>query len=226
MFNSLPKLISVLPMTLYITFISLIIGFAAAVIIAIVREREIPILSQVLGILVSFVRGTPVLVQLYMVYYGLPRLLVYLEQQGVSVKSGSLPPLLIAVFAYSINSAANLSETIRSAYHSVDSGQIRAGLSVGMTPTMTIIRIVIPQLITNLIPNFSNFCLDLIKDTALVYNIGVVEIMAKSNIIASFGFQYLEVYLDALIIYLVTCFVIGKLLQIAEEVANKKVLQA
>lgn len=226
MVKSFPKLVAVLPMTLYIAFVSLLIGFIAAVLIAIARERKIPILAQILGVLVSFVRGTPVLVQLYMVYYGLPRFLMYLANQGVNVKANSLPPLLIAIFAYAINAAANLSETVRSAYHSVDRRQFEAGLSVGMTPTRAITRIVIPQLITNLIPNFSNFCLDLLKDTALVYNIGVVEIMAKSNIIASFGFQYLEAYLDALVIYLITCWVIGKLLQIAEQFAKRRVFQS
>lgn len=223
MVDSLPKLISVIPMTIYISVVSVVIGFILAAIIAIVREKRIKGLSQIFAVLVSFIRGTPILVQLYVIYYGLAQFLYYLQNQGVSVKPGSLPHLVIAISAYSLNAAANLSETIRSAYHSVDQDQYRAALSVGMTPSSSMRRIVIPQLIPNLIPNFSNFFLDMIKDTALVYNIGIIEIMGKSNIVASFGFKYLETYLDALILYLVICFVFGKILSYAETYVTKRV---
>lgn len=223
MIDSLPKLISVIPMTIYISVVSVIVGFALAAIIAIIREKKIKVLSQIFAVLVSFVRGTPILVQLYVIYYGLPQFLYYLQNQGVNVKLGSLPHLVIAISAYSLNAAANLSETIRSAYHSVDKDQYQAALSVGMTPSLSMRRIVIPQLIPNLIPNFSNFFLDLIKDTALVYNIGIIEIMAKSNIIASFGFKYLETYLDALLLYLVICFVFGKILSLTETYVTRRV---
>ncbi len=218
MASTFPKIVSVLPMTLYISIVATVIGFIFAVLIAVARERQIPVLAPVLGVLVSFVRGTPILVQLYVVYYGLPRLLVALDGRG-----GSLPATLIAISAYAINAAANLSETVRSAYHSIDSRQYQAALSVGMTPTRGIVRIVVPQLITNLIPNFANFFLDLLKDTSLVYNIGIIEIMGKSNILASFGFQYLEAYLDALFVYLITCWVFAKVLQLAELYAKKHV---
>ncbi len=223
MVQSLPQLISVVPVTLYISVIAIIIGFIFAALIAIIREKNIKILSPICAFVVSFVRGTPIIVQLYVVYYGLPQFLYFLENSGVNVRPNSLPQIFIAIFAYSINASANLSESIRSAYHSVDHNQYLAALSVGMKPSTGIRRIVIPQLVPNLIPNFSNFFLDLIKDTALVYNIGIVEIMGKSNIIASFGFKYLETYLDALFLYLVICFFFGKILQITESVVRKRV---
>ncbi len=225
MVDSLPKLISVVPMTIYISVVSVIIGFILAALIAIVREKRVKGLSQIFAVLVSFIRGTPILVQLYVIYYGLPQFLYFLQNQGVNVKPGSLPHLVIAISAYALNAAANLSETIRSAYHSVDQDQYQAALSVGMTPSLSMRRIVIPQLIPNLIPNFSNFFLDLIKDTALVYNIGIIEIMAKSNIVASFGFKYLETYLDALFLYLVICFVFGKGLSLIETYVTKRVFR-
>ncbi|MFT8362255.1 MAG: amino acid ABC transporter permease [Sporolactobacillus sp.] len=221
--ESLPQVASVLPVTLFIAIVATFVGFLLAIGIAIARERKIKVLAQVLGVLVSFIRGTPMIVQLYVVYYGLPQLLMYLANLGLDVQPQSLPHMIIAVSAYALNAAANLSETIRSAYRSVDYGQYEAAISVGMTPTRAMRQIIIPQLIVNLVPNFSNFFLDLIKDTSLVYNIGIVEIMAKANIIASLGFQYLETYLDALFVYLVICFVFGKLLQVVEVLLRKHV---
>lgn len=77
-------------------------------------------------------------------------------------------------------------------------------------------QIVVPQLITNLIPNFTNIFLDLIKDTALIYNIGLVEIMGQANIVSSLGFKYLETYTDALIIYIIICWIFAKVFQLIE----------
>lgn len=219
MLKSLPKLIAVLPMTLYLAFIALVIGLIAAVGIVIVRELKVPFFAKLFAILVSFVRGTPILVQLYVVYYGLPRLFLLLGGHAAN----HLPSILIAILAYAINAAANLSESIRSAYHSVDPRQYRAALSVGLTPRRAITRIVVPQAVINFIPNFSNVGLDLLKDTALVYNIGIIEIMGRANIVASFGFQYLETYLDALLIYLVVCWIIGKGLQLCEHALSRNV---
>ena len=78
-------------------------------------------------------------------------------------------------------------------------------------------QIVVPQLITNLIPNFTNIFLDLIKDTALIYNIGLVEIMGQANIVSSIGFKYLETYTDALVIYIVICWIFAKIFQLIED---------
>ena len=86
-----------------------------------------------------------------------------------------------------------------------------------MTPFKTMTQIVVPQLITNLIPNFTNIFLDLIKDTALIYNIGLVEIMGQANIVSSIGFKYLETYTDALVIYIVICWIFAKIFQLIED---------
>ena len=90
-----------------------------------------------------------------------------------------------------------------------------------MTPLRAIIQIVVPQLIANLIPNFTNIFLDLIKDTALVYNIGIVEIMGEANIISAIGFKYLETYVDALIIYIIICWFFAKLFQVIELIIRR-----
>ncbi|GAX02590.1 glutamine ABC transporter permease protein [Secundilactobacillus pentosiphilus] len=216
--HSFPKILSVAPTTIVLSIIATILGFILAVLIVIVRERNVKILAPVAALYVSFIRGTPIIVQMYVVYYGLPQLLVALKHAGLDTSTNGLPAMLIAILAYSFNASANISESIRSAYHSVDHRQYEAAVTVGMTPTRAMTRIVIPQLVANFIPNFANLFIDLIKDTAIVYNIGIVEIMAKANILSSIGFKYLETYLDALIIYIVICWIFAKLFQVGEAI--------
>ncbi|MHA8138173.1 amino acid ABC transporter permease [Lactobacillaceae bacterium Scapto_B20] len=216
MIKAFPQLLSVLPITIYLSVLGVLIGLILAVGIAIVREKRTPGLAQFLDLYVSIFRGIPIIVQIYVVYYGLPRLLYALSAQGANDKAITLPSMLIGVVAFALNASANLSEAIRSAYHSVDKSQYEAALSVGLSPVQVVIKIIFPQLVPNFIPNFTNIFLDLIKDTALVYNIGIVEIMGKANILASFGFNYLEAYLDSLVIYLIVCFVFSKLFYFIE----------
>ena len=222
--QSLPQIIAAAPMTLLIALIATLAGLILAILIVMARERKktIPIVTPLVATLVSFIRGTPILVQLYVVYYGLPQLLVAMKSWGWNVSTNGLPALLIAFLAYSLNAAANLSESIRSAYHAVDPGQYEAAVTVGMTPFRAMKRIVVPQLIANLLPNLTNILLDLVKDTALVYNIGIVEIMGQANIISSLGFKYLETYLDALIVYIVICWVIARLFQLTEFLMRRR----
>lgn len=221
--NSFSKILLMAPTTIYLTIVATIIGFIIAVLIVIVRERKIRVLNPIVATLVSFIRGTPIIVQMYVVYYGLPQLLLVLKGMGLNTNPNGLPAMTIAIAAYSLNASANISESIRSAYHSVDHRQYEGAVTVGMSPLRAMTRIVIPQLLTNFIPNFSNLFLDLIKDTAMVYNIGIVEIMAEANIVSSIGFKYIETYLDALLIYIVICWFFAKLFQIGEIVVRKHV---
>lgn len=214
--ESFSQILLAVPLTLLIALVATLIGLVLAIGVVIAREKKIPVLSQVLATLVSFIRGTPILVQLYVVYYGLPQLLTSMQAAGWHVDPNGLPAIVIAFSAYGLNAMANLSESIRSAYHAVDPGQYEAAISVGMRPRVAMTQIVVPQLISNLIPNFTNILLDLIKDTALVYNIGLVEVMGKANIISSEGFKYLETYTDALIIYIAICWIFGFTLRMVE----------
>lgn len=224
--DSFPSILQAAPLTIVISLAATIIGLILAILVAIARERKVPFLSQVLAVLVSFIRGTPILVQLYVVYYGLPQLLVLMKGWGWNTDPNGLPAIVIALSAYGLNAMANLSESIRAAYQSVDPGQYQAALTVGMTPWRSMTQIVVPQLIANLLPNFTNILLDLIKDTVLVYNIGIVEIMGQANIISSEGFKYLETYTDALVIYILICWIFGILLQLIEKQVRRRYVTA
>ena len=185
--DSFSQIASVAPVTLLIAIVAAVVGLLLAILVAVVRERQVKGLAPIVAVIVSFVRGTPIIVQLYVVYYGLPQLLVVMKGWGWNTNPNGLP----------------------------------AAVAVGMTPLRAIIQIVVPQLIANLIPNFTNIFLDLIKDTALVYNIGIVEIMGEANIISAIGFKYLETYVDALIIYIIICWFFAKLFQVIELIIRR-----
>lgn len=214
--RAFPEILSAAPMTLFLSVISTLIGILFAALIAFLRIKKIPVLNELSVVFVSMIRGTPILVQLFVVYYGLPEFLSYLQTKGFALSANGLPHLLIAIIAFTFNASAYLSEVFRSAYRSVDSGQMEAALSVGMNGFQALIRIIIPQALTAAIPNFSNVFIELLKDTSLAYNIEVVELMAKSNVVAALGLNYLEAYVDALIIYLVICFLFSQFFHLLE----------
>ncbi|PJI07603.1 MULTISPECIES: amino acid ABC transporter permease [Clostridium] len=219
--DSFPKILAGVPMTLFITIFAIMIGLVVGLVISIVKIKKVPVLSQIAGIYISFVRGTPILVQLYVVFYGIPELLTYINRSGIHVSQKGIPNLAISLIAFTLNASAYLSENIRSALNSVDKGQYEAAYSVGMTELQCLKRIVIPQALVVAVPNFSNVFLEITKDTSLAFTVMVTEIMAKASIQASNGYKYLEVYVDAAIIYFIVCFIFGKLFDFVENRLKK-----
>lgn len=152
-------LIPGLTMTLPLTAISFCIALVIAVIVALVQFAKVKGLRQVARFYVWFVRGTPLLVQLFVVFYGLGQLGLVLE------------PFTAAVIVFSINEGAYAAETIRASLESIPSGQMEAGLSVGMTYLQTMRHIVLPQAMRTAFPPLSNSLISMMKDTSLVSNI-------------------------------------------------------
>jgi len=212
-----PKILEAVPITLFITIFSIVIGLIIGLFIAICRINKVPILKNIAAIYVSFIRGTPILVQLYVVFYGLPELFTYLhESRGWNLSSNAIPHIAIVLIAFTLNASAYLSENIRSALSSVDKGQVEAAYSVGMTSVQSLKRIIIPQALVAALPNFSNVFLEIAKDTSLAFSVMVVEIMATATVEASSGYKYLEAYVDASIIYFIICFIFAKFFVILE----------
>jgi len=171
---------------------------------------------------VSFFRGTPLLVQIYVIFFGLPELFDYINSRtGWHLPANDIPPLLFALFAFTINTSAYLAETIRSALQSVDSGQMEAAHAVGLTTWQGLKRIVIPQALVVALPTLGNIFLGLIKGTSLAYAVRVLEVLAKAKIIAGDGYQYLETYIDAAIIYWIVSFIFEKIFIILEYRLNR-----
>ncbi len=186
--ESFPKILAKLPVTLLIS----VAAFAAAVIIgfivALIKIYRVPVLQRLADLYISFIRGTPVLVQLYIICYGIPKI-IYYEQVNFNrfamVDVNLIPGVIYVLVAYSVNIGAYQAETIRSAIEAVGRGQVEAASSVGMTTAQTMTHVVIPQAFVIALPNFGNALISAIKDTSLVFVAGVIDILAEARILGA-----------------------------------------
>ena len=186
-------LLAGLKMTIPLTAISFSIGLVIALFTALVQTAKIPVLRVLARVYVWIIRGTPMIVQLFVVYFGLPSI-------GILLNS-----FASAVLVFSISVGAYCSETVRAAIESVPSGQIEAGYCVGMNYWQIMFRIVIPQALRTAFPPLSNSLIGLVKDTSLAYSIAIVEIMATAQRIATRTYDYFWLYIEAAFVYLIFC---------------------
>lgn len=215
MIHSLPAILAHLPVTLLIAIVSMLLGIVLGLITALVRMYKVPFLGRLFAVYVSFIRGTPLLVQLYLVFYGIPKIIYYLQTEKHFLQQfdvNSVAPEYFALFAFSINLGAYLSETIRSAIASVDQGQFEAADALGLSKTQTMLKIVLPQAAVVALPNIGNTLISTIKDTSLVFVLGVVDIMGQAKIMGARGLAFFEVYVGVALIYWLVCILIEVLL--------------
>ena len=222
--ESFPTIIARLPITVGIAVGSLIFGLVIGIATALIKIYQVPVLKTISSFYVSFIRGTPLLVQIYLVFYGLPKVIYYFQTeygwlQGLDVNI--IPPEVYALLAFSINVGAYLSETIRSAIESVDKGQFEAAKAIGMSPTQMMLKIIFPQALAVAIPNLGNVFISTIKDTSLVFIIGVVDIMGQAKILGSRGLAFFEVYIATSIIFWILCIIVERLLVMIEKRARR-----
>ena len=195
-----------MPTTLLITVVSLAIGGIIGLFIALARVNKVKVLSQIGRAYVSIIRGTPVVLQILVIYSVVPSLLnVILKASGSTMNIFDLNPIIYAFIVFSLNMAGTLSEVFRSALLTVNKGQLEAGLTTGLTLSQTYKRIIIPQTLTAAIPNLCNATVGLIKNTSLAFMMTVRDITAVAKIEASYGYNYVEAYLDILVIYVIIC---------------------
>ena len=189
--DSFPKiLIPGLTVTLPLALVSFAFALVIAVATALVQYANIPVLKQVARFYIWIVRGTPLFVQLYLVYFGLPDLGIMLD---------SLPTAIIVL---SINTGAYAAETVRGALESVPVGQLEAGSCVGMSYMQVMRRIVLPQALRTAFPPLSNELISLVKDTSLVASILVAEMFRATPEIVSREWVTMPLYLEVAAIYL------------------------
>lgn len=200
-----PKVLSRLPVTINIVLVSISIAMVLGTCIAIVRIKKIMILNQLAAIYVSFVRGTPILVQLFLVYYGMPLLIAGIVGSNIT---SDWNKLIFVYIAYGLNEAGFLSEHIRAAILSVPVGQAEAGYSIGLSTSQTFSRIIAPQAFRVLLPGFSAMLVGLLPATSLAYMLGVMDMMGKVKAIGTVTFHTLEGYFSAAIIFVVASFIL------------------
>lgn len=207
-------LLPYIQVTLVIAVISFGFGLILAILLAIVIIYEVPGLSTVSKVYISFFRSTPMLTQLFFFYFGLSPFIPVLKQAS---------PLVSLLIIMSMNESAFMAETLRGAISSVDKGQREAALSLGMTEAQAFRRIILPQAFRVAIPGLSNSFISLIKGSSLGFTIGVVEIMTKSKLLAAKGFRFMEAYLASLALYWLLIWLLGFGQKYIEKYANKGV---
>ena len=204
--ESFPKmLLPGLTMTIPLTEISFSLALVIAVIAAMIQVAKVPVLKQLVRFYIWVIRGTPLLVQLYVIFYGLPNLGIILE------------PFPTAVLVFSVNEGAYCAETMRAAIESVPRGQLEAGACVGMSWLQTMWHVVLPQAFRTAFPPLSNSLISMLKDTSLAANITVMEMFMVTQRIASRYYEHLALYIEVALVYLLFCTVLTRLQAFCEK---------
>lgn len=207
--ESFPKiLLPGLTMTIPLTVISFAFGMIIAVVCAMIMFAKVPVLTQLIRTYIWIIRGTPLLVQLFIIFYGLPNLGILLE------------PFPAAVIVFSLSTGAYCAETMRGALESVPKGQMEAGFCVGMSYLQIMRRIVLPQAFRTAFPPLSNSLISLVKDTSLAANITVVEMFMATKRIVSTTYEPLALYIEVALIYLLFSTVLEQLQHYGERKLN------
>lgn len=196
-FQALPSLLLGALVTLQLTALSVFFGLIGGSLIGIARLSPSRLLRWVTRAYVDFFRGTPLLVQVFMIYFGIPAVMT---QLGLSF---SFDRLVAAVLALSLNSAAYVAEIVRAGIQSIDLGQSEAAQSLGMGSTQTMRYIIFPQALQRMLPPLGNEFISLLKDTSLVAVIGFEELFRRGQLIVAGNYRAFEIYAAVALIYLV-----------------------
>lgn len=204
--TALPTLLSATPVTLGFALAAMVLGLPLGFAVALARLSNTGALRGLSSVFVSFMRGTPLLVQIFVIYYGLPSL-------GVT-----LNPVAGGIIALTLNAAAYLSETMRAAILSIHKGQREAATSLGLNPAQTMRLIILPQAARVALPSMSNTLIGLVKDTSLVSVITVVELLRSAQLVIARTFEPFGPYLAAALIY----WLISSLLELVQRALERR----
>lgn len=203
--NAIPFLLEGIPFTLMISFGGLLIGFALGIFFGLLSINKLWFLKWPATAYIEIFRGTPILVQVLFIFYGLPDLI------GTSIN-----PLTAGIAAIALNSGAYISEVVRGGVQSIDKGQNEAGLSLGLSRTQTFWSIIWPQAFRRMVPPLGNQAIVSIKDTSLFSVIGVGELVRQGQIYIATTFQAFEVYFMVALMYLAITFSLSLILRFIE----------
>lgn len=190
--------------TVELALYTAIFGTLLGIVVALLRMSRVKVLKVLAGAYIEFLRGTPLLVQVLIVFYGLPQL-------GVK-----LPRMTAGTVALVINSAAYMAEIVRSGIQAIDGGQTEASRSLGMNGVQTMVYVILPQAIKNILPAIGNEFVSIIKESSILYTIGIYELTYQANKLASTNFRYLETLTISALIYFVLTFTASRLLGLLE----------
>ena len=212
MLGLVPVLLGYLPLTLQLAGVAMVMALILACVFAVVRVLGIPVLNQLTIVFISFFRGTPLLVQLFLFYYGLPQLFSVLTViDGVTA----------TIMGLTLHFSAYMAESIRAAIIGVDRSQTEAALSIGMTNSQLMRRIILPQATRIALPTLMNYFIDMIKATSLAFTLGVTELMGATQKEAAGSFLYFEAFIVAAVMYWIVVEILSQLQKYLEIRLNK-----
>ena len=206
MINSLPLLIVGAGITIQITAISVGLGLIIGMFVGIARICNVKVLRALATVYIDFLRGTPLLVQIFLIYFALPM-----------VVGQRVDPFIAAITACGINSGAYIAEIFRAGIQAIDEGQMEAGRSLGMSWVQTMRYIIVPQAFKNVIPPLGNEFIALLKDSSLVSVIGFEELARRGQLIIARTYGSLEIWITVALIYLVMTLTISRLVSYMEK---------
>lgn len=216
-FSSIPELLYKLPITLGLASLSMVLALILGLLMAIIKMKKIKVLTQITNVLISLLRGTPIIVQLYVAFFGIPMFFQAINQRfGTNMVVADIPGFVYAMVALGLNQSGFMAEIIRSALQSVNSGQIEAAHAIGMTSSQTLRRIILPEAFEVALPTIGNSMISIIKGTSLAFTCAVIEITAQGKIIGGRTYRYFEVYVSLAIIYWVITIIIEQIIKIIE----------
>ena len=208
-----PTILSYTGMTLRIAIVAMVFSVLFSLIITIVRYYRIPVLTPVVNLYIDLFRGTPLLVQLFFIYYGLAQLFpIFVNLSGYAA----------TVIGMTLNTSSYMTEDMRGALESVPRGQVEAGLSVGMTDLQVMRHVILPQAARVAMPVMGNEFISLVKNSSMAFTLGVREIMAEASLLGTSSSNYFECYLDAFIVYFILSKIITILQNAVERYLNRR----
>ncbi|SFV44761.1 amino acid ABC transporter permease [Mammaliicoccus sciuri] len=203
----LPMLEGLVKYSIPITLVTFVLGLILALVTALMRISSSKVLKGIARFYVSIIRGTPMIVQLFIIFYGIPE--IGRLATGNADNQLTLSPVIAAIIGLSLNVGAYASEILRGGIISIPKGQTEAAYSIGMNYKQTVQRIILPQAIRVSVPALGNTFLSLIKDTSLLGFILVAEMFRKAQEVASTTYEFLTIYLLVAILYWIVCFIIS-----------------
>ncbi|MBP5490550.1 MAG: amino acid ABC transporter permease [Lachnospiraceae bacterium] len=217
MWSRVPHLVKKIPITLELAGLAFLVSIIIGLLIAIIRYKKVKILSPIASAFLSLMRGTPMLIQLYVAYYGIPAILRIFNSWGADIDVNIIPKMVYAFVALGLYQAAFTSEIFRAALESVDKGEIEAATAMGMTYPQILRRIIVPEALENALPGICNSVIGLVKGTSLASTCGIIEITYQNSILAGRDYRYLEGYVALAIIYWVITVILEKIFKLIEK---------
>ena len=208
----MPILLKYLGVTMEMALWGFVFALILALGLALVRVFKITFIQHLASLYISFFRGTPLLVQLFLLYYGFPQFMpIFVGMDAFTA----------AIIGLSLHFSAYMAESIRAAILGIDKSQMEACLSLGMTRFQAMKRVILPQASRVATPSLMNYFIDMIKSTSLAFTLGVVEIMAKAQMEASSSFKFFESFLAVAIVYWVVVIIFTRIQHLLEYKLNK-----